>query len=67
MDVKILVRLLNTQIKIKWILRTVFILYSVFFFMGTNVFVDLTHLKLPQISKTNLKIFVWSGHLIKYT
>ena len=33
--------------------------------MGTKVFVHLTHLKLPQISKTYLKIFVWSGHLIK--
>ena len=36
-----------------------------FFFMGTKVFVNLTHLKLPQISKSYLKIFVWSGHLIK--
>ena len=33
--------------------------------MCTKVFVHLTHLKLPQISKTYLKIFVWSGHLIK--
>ena len=36
-----------------------------FFFMGTKVFVHLTHLKLPQISQTYPKIFGWSGHLIK--
>ena len=39
--------------------------HTVFFFMCTKVFIHLTHLKLPQISKTYLKIFVWSGHLIK--
>ena len=39
--------------------------YSVFFFKLTKVFVHLTNLKLHQISQTYLKIFVWSGHLIK--
>ena len=33
--------------------------------MGSKVFVHLTHLKLPQISQTYLKIFDLSGHLIK--
>ena len=41
------------------------IISTVFFFMCTKVFVHLTHLKLPQICKKYLKIFVWSGHLIK--
>ena len=39
--------------------------FSVFFLMVTKVFVHLTHLKLPQISQTYLKIFVWLEHLIK--
>ena len=34
------------------------VIYSLFFFMGRNLFVHLTHLKLPQISKTSLKFFV---------
>ena len=33
--------------------------------MCTKVFLHLTHLKLPQISQTYLKLLVWSGHLIK--
>ena len=33
--------------------------------MVTKVFVYLTLLKLPQISQTYLKIFVWLEHLIK--
>ena len=37
---------------------TSFYIYNVFF-MRTKVFVHLTHLKLPQISKKYLKIFVW--------
>ena len=41
-------------------------MYSMLFFMLTNVFVHLTHLKLHQIrSQAYLKIFVWSEHLIK--
>ena len=39
--------------------------YSVFFFMGTKVFVNLTDLKYPQISQKYLKILVWSARLIK--
>ena len=35
------------------------------FFMVTKVFVNLTHLKLPQISQSFLKCFVWLEHLIK--
>ena len=35
------------------------------FFMVSKVFVHLTHLKLPQISQTYLKIFVWLEHLMK--
>ena len=38
---------------------------TVCFFMGTKVFVHLTHLKLPQISHTFLKIFIWLENLIK--
>ena len=41
------------------------LLNTVCFFMETTLFVHLTHLKLPQISKTYLKIFICSGHLIK--
>jgi len=33
--------------------------------MESKVFVNLTHLKLPQISQTYLKIFVWLKHLMK--
>ena len=33
--------------------------------METKVFVHLTHLKLPQISQTYLKILVWSEHLMQ--
>jgi hypothetical protein len=40
-------------------------LYSAFFLMRTKVFVHLTHLMLPQISETYLKIHVLSEHLIK--
>ena len=36
-----------------------------FSFILTKVFVDLTHLKLPQISQTYLKFIVWLGYLIK--
>ena len=35
------------------------------FFIGTKVFVPLTHLELPQISQIYLKKLVLSGHLIK--
>jgi len=33
--------------------------------MVSKVFVHLTHLKLPQVSQTYLKIFVWLEHLMK--
>ena len=39
--------------------------YTVCFFMVSKVFVHLTHLKLPQISQTYLKIFVWLENLMK--
>ena len=41
------------------------ITYSVSFFMGTKVFVNLTHFKWPQNGLTYLNILVWSEHLIK--
>ena len=53
------------NMKIKKLLLFQLFYNTVCFFMGTNVFVHLTHLKLPRISKTYLKNFVWSGHLIK--
>ena len=33
--------------------------------MVSKVFVNLTNLKLPQLSQAYLKIFVWLQHLIK--
>ena len=36
-----------------------------FFFLVTKVFVDLTNLKLSQISQKYLKFVVWLEHLIK--
>ena len=40
-------------------------LYSVFFFMVSKVFVHLTLLKLPQVTQTYLKSFIWLENLIK--
>ena len=42
-----------------------FFVYKVCFFMVTKILVNLTHLRLSQISQTYLKIFLFLEHMMK--